>query len=148
MQSLQHQPNDIWVYLFSNCSNQYLNNLCTNRHNNILHALLRLLKSHPAPGCYIITHANNDDDTPLNNTVPLWLFLCTFYKSRCTCFARLQPYILCIHGTLPHATPPFHPFSISASNTSNPHIAVTTSLRKPLQSNLQVPPSYQTPLID
>jgi hypothetical protein len=100
----------LWVYLFLYCSNQYLNKLCTNRHKTILHALLRLLKSHHTPQCYNITHTDSNNHTPLNNIVPSWLLLCTCYESMCTCFARLRPYILCVRGTLLDATPSFHPF--------------------------------------
>jgi hypothetical protein len=50
-------------------------------------------------------NAGTFDNNPQENTVPLWLLLCTCGQQRCQRNARLKANILCIKG-LPYQSPP------------------------------------------
>ena len=97
--------NNTSLHLLSCCLNKHINNLSTSRHNTRTskHTLC-----HPTTQCNTLTNSFKIKEH-IDSTIPLRLFPCTCYLSRCKCLAQLQPYILWLLGAPPIARPPFTP---------------------------------------
>lgn len=75
--------NDTWLHLLAISTNPHIVNVCTNRHNIAIHAIISTLKGHPSTRCYILYHASIHDTCHPYSIVPSWLLPCSCYTNRC-----------------------------------------------------------------
>lgn len=116
------RENNTCLHLLSCCTNTRINNLCTNRHNDALHAIAQTLLAHPTTRYFIFINAGKIKDKPPNNTIPTRLLPCSCYLPTCKCLATLRPYILCLLGTTTTHKSPFLPHSNLKSPNNQIHI--------------------------
>ena len=100
---------DTWLYVLLNCKQSHIHAVRTKRHNKAIQTLKKLIILSKHSSCYILMHARTFNENPLENTVPPWLFLCTYGLQRCHCNARFKPNIICIKGLSHQANPSMIP---------------------------------------
>lgn len=121
--------NDTCLHLRSCCKNKHINNLLTNRHNEVAHALANIILTHPKTCYFTLKNASITPNRIPNNTIPSWLLLCTWYLPKYKCPSRLWPNTFCV---LRSPTQSQTPLAQSTPKIPNLwHTAMTVSTWKP-----------------
>ena len=103
---------DTWLHVLLKCKQQHIHVLITKGHNKVVWKLRLLILSNEISINYTHMNTLTYNGLPQENTIPIWLLLCTCNAHKCHDNAMFKVDTLCIichpyNHPPPEASPPY-----------------------------------------